>query len=311
MDQQEPDRTGRHRADSGSEEPRRRRWPMVLGALLSVGALVAVVTVAANVDLLGSSREDTPVPVIEPAEPEPGGVRDQERPDDVGALGAGDRSDTEAAVRHGWEMVGHDEFDGTELDLTKWAPYTGDTTGGIGRHRAENLIVRDGELRLTSRGLDSAGLHWRGGQQHGRWEIRAKTNPGTGYGHVALLWPVAEDWPVGGELNFMEIPRGDRAETHTIVHYDTDNSQVGRTITGDFTEWHTYAVEWLDDRVVFYIDGEEVFRTMDPAAIPPRPMHLAMQTDIGPYGNDWIPPLDATSPDEIEFQVDWVRIYAP
>ncbi|GAA1381719.1 hypothetical protein GCM10009613_08260 [Pseudonocardia kongjuensis] len=309
MQQEAPERA-RHRTPD-PEAPGRRRWPTVLGALLAVGALAGVVGVAASVDLTGGSGRDTPPAAAPAPEESPGGMHDQERPDQVAALDPASRSEAEAGVRHGWRMIAGDEFDGTELDLDRWAPYTGETTGGVGRHMAENLSVRDGRLLLTSRGLTSAGLHWKGGMQYGRWEIRAKTNPGTGYGDVALLWPVAEDWPVGGELNFMEIPKGDRSETHTIVHYGEDNSQVGKTITGDFTEWHNYAVEWLPDRVVFYIDGVEVFRTMDPDHIPPRPMHLAMQQDIGPYGKDWIPPLDETSPDELDFEVDWVRIYAP
>lgn len=309
MQQEAPERARRRTPDP--EAPDRRRWPTVLGALLAVGALAGVVGVAASVDLTGDSDRDTPSAAAPAPADSPGGMHDQERPDQVAALDPASRTAAEAGVRHGWRMVAGDEFDGTELDLTRWAPYTGQTTGGVGRHLAENLSVRDGRLLLTSRGLTSAGLHWKGGMQYGRWEIRAKTNPGTGYGDVALLWPVAEDWPVGGELNFMEIPKGDRSETHTIVHYGEDNSQVGKTITGDFTEWHNYAVEWLPDRVVFYIDGVEVFRTMDPDHIPPRPMHLAMQQDIGPYGKDWIPPLDETSPDELDFEVDWVRIYAP
>lgn len=317
MQQQAPGRA-RHRAPEDvqdPEAPQRRRWPALLGAALAVGALAGMVAVAANLDLLGGGSERTgsppPQPSAAPPAPAPGGMHDQERPDQVGALDPASRSDSEAAVRNGWQLVAGDEFDGAALDPARWAPYTGETTGGNGRHRAENISLRDGRLVLTSRGRESAGLHWKGGMQYGRWEIRAKTAPGTGYGDVALLWPVAEDWPEGGELNFMEIPKGDRAETHTIVHYGEDNSQVGKSIRGDFTQWHNYAVEWLPDRVVFYIDGQEVFRTTDPEHIPPRPMHLAMQQDIGPYGKDWIPPLDETSPDTLDFQVDWVRIYAP
>lgn len=312
MHQQAPDRTAVSGGDP--EPPRRRRWPSVLGACVAAGALVATVGIAANIDLLGdggTGRDTVPAPTAPSPAPAPGGVRDQERPADVGALDPAARSDSEAAVRNGWRLTANDEFEGATLDRAKWTPYTGETTGGVGRHRAENIAVRDGQLVLTSRGLTSAGLHWRGGRQFGRWEIRAKANPGWGYGDVALLWPVAEDWPEGGELNFMEIPKGDRTESHTIVHYGEDNSQVGRTTTGDFTQWHNYAVEWLPDRVVFYIDGREVFRTTDPETIPPRPMHLAMQQDIGPYGNDWIPARDERTPETLDFQVDWVRIYAP
>ncbi|MBO4241548.1 MULTISPECIES: glycoside hydrolase family 16 protein [Pseudonocardia] len=291
------------------EAPTRRRWPAVVGIVAGLAVLAGVVTVATDPSLLTGSSTPTPAPSA-PATP-PGGMHDQERPTEVGELDPAARSDTEAAVRNGWRLTDHDEFDGAALDRTRWSPYTGETTGGNGRHLAENISVRNGELVLTSRGRTSAGLAWRGGQQYGRWEIRAKTNPAVGYGDVALLWPDAEDWPEGGELNFMEIPKPQRDETHTIVHYGEDNSQVGKTVRGDFTQWHTFAVEWLPDRVVFYIDGAEVFRTTDPEQIPPRSMHLAMQQDIGPYGDDWIPAPDATTPDSLDFQVDWVRIYAP
>lgn len=315
MHQEAPGRTRELDASDADPEPRRRRWPSLLGAFVAGGLLVAVVGVAANVELFGSDSgsdsgsgtDDRPAPAPSAEGPAPGGMHDQERPDQVGALDPAARSDSEAAVRNGWQLTAKDEFDGAGLDRSKWSPYT----GGVGRHRAENISVRDGQLVLTSRGLTSAGLAWRDGQQYGRWEIRAKTNPGWGYGDVALLWPDAEDWPEGGELNFMEIPKGDRSETHTIVHYGEDNSQVGKSIAGDFTQWHNYAVEWLPGRVVFYIDGQEVFRTTDPDQIPPRPMHLAMQQDIGPYGDDWIPARDERTPDTLDFQVDWVRIYAP
>nr|WP_275404288.1 glycoside hydrolase family 16 protein [Pseudonocardia acidicola] len=172
------------------------------------------------------------------------------------------------------------------------------------------MAVSGGVLSLTSRGYESAGMAWSPGQRYGRWEVRAKTQRGTGYGPVILLWPDAEDFPTGGEIDFMEIPKGDRRESHFVLHYGRDNSQVGTTVPGDFTQWHNYAVEWTPDHVAGFIDGQEIFRTTDRARIPPRPMHLAIQQDIGPYGKDWIPPLDDTSPAQVRLQVDWVRIYS-
>lgn len=290
------------------EGPHRRRRPLMTAlTLLAVLALGAVLGIAVTHDPAGSSREDPPAAPAAPSAPK--GMNDQLRPDSSSALDPANRSDAEAAVKNNWPMIAHDEFDGTSLNRDLWSPYTGETTGGVGRHKAENLSVGDGKLTLTSRGKTSAGLAWREGQQYGRWEVRAKTNKGSGYGDVILLWPDAEDWPEGGEINFMEVPKGDRTESHVIVHYGEDNSQVGKTITGDFTQWHNYAVEWTPDHVAGFIDGQEVFRTSDADVIPPRPMHLAMQQDIGPYGDDWIPALDERSPDTLDFQVDWVRIY--
>jgi beta-glucanase (GH16 family) len=220
------------------------------------------------------------------------------------------RSDDEAAVRGNWPMIADDEFDGTSLDASVWSPYTGRTTDDVGQHRAENLSVADGTLTITSRGLSSGGLSWDPGQMYGRWEVRARADAGTGYGPVLLLWPDAEDWPVGGEIDFLEIPKGDRKVNHFTVHYGEDNSQNGESQNGDFTQWHNYAVEWTPDHVAGFVDGKEIFRTTDKSQFPPRPMHLGIQQDIGPYGTDWIPARDATTPAEVKFQIDWVRIYS-
>ena len=302
--------------DQQEPGPKRPGLVMTVLTLLAVLALVGVLVVAVTYDPDVDSRTGrldagtgdgaTAAPAA------PGAPRDKDdtvAPTESTALDPANRTDSEAAVRGHWPLIGHDEFDGNTLDRRLWSPYTGQTTGGVGRHKAENLSVADGRLTITSRGKTSGGLAWRQGQRYGRWEVRAKTNRGSGYGDVILLWPDAEDWPEGGEINFMEVPKGPRAQSHMIVHYGEDNSQVGKSINGDFTQWHNYAVEWAPDHVAGFIDGQEVFRTTDRKVVPPRPMHLAMQQDIGPYGDDWIPALDSSSPAKLDFQIDWVRIY--
>ena len=278
--------------------------------------MVAVAVVAALLGVLigvavsqgGGDGGQTPA-----AAPSDEGIdtRDPIRPEGRATLDPSTRSDTEAAIRNNWPLVANDEFDGTALNTDLWSAYSGKTTGGVGQHDPDNLSVSNGTLKITSHGYSSGGMAWSQGQQHGRWEVRARAQQGTGYGAVILLWPDAEDWPEGGEINFMEIPKGLRNESHFVLHYGEGNSQIGTTTPGDFTQWHNYAVEWGPDHVAGFIDGQEIFRSTDPKTIPPRPMHLAMQQDIGPYGKDWIPPVDDTTPAQVQLEVDWVRIYAP
>lgn len=285
--------------------PRRRLW----SALAVLGAAAVAALVAVLIALIGGGDGDDGTEA--PAAPTEAGrdTNDPMRPQGRATLDPSTRSDTEAAMRGSWPLLAHDEFDGTEVDTSVWSAYTGETTGDVGRHDPANLSVTDGTLKVTSHGYSSAGMAWSDGQQYGRWEVRARAQQGTGYGAVILLWPDAEDWPEGGEINFMEIPKGQRNESHFVLHYAEDNSQVGTTAFGDFTQWHNYAVEWTPDHVAGFIDGQEIFRSSDPKTIPPRPMHLAIQQDIGPYGKDWIPPLDDTTPDRVQLEVDWVRIY--
>jgi beta-glucanase (GH16 family) len=108
----------------------------------------------------------------------------------------------------------------------------------------------------------------------------------------------------------MEIPIGDRSQSLAVLHYGADNNQYFHWEDGDFTQWHTFALEWQPSHVTLYIDGEEIVTWDDPDAIPRDPMHLAIQNDVGPH-DGFIPARDETTPDEVSLEVDWVRIYAP
>jgi beta-glucanase (GH16 family) len=294
--------------------PPRRRPPVgaIVVAFACVVALVGILVAVVNYSGGRRTVAEDAAPVPSTTAAPPASARDTNdpmAPGQVTRLDPATRSDTEAAVRGNWPLLHNDEFDGTSLDRTFWQPYTGKTTGGVGRHDPDNITVADGLMTITSHGYQSAGMAWMPGQTYGRWEVRVRTHVGTGYGPVILLWPDAEDWPQGGEINFMEIPHGERTESNFIVHYDRDNKQVGTAVPGDFTQWHNYAVEWTPDHIAGFIDGQEIFRTTNKAQIPKRPMHLAIQQDIGPYGKDWIAPLSKASPPSVPLEVDWVRIY--
>ena len=77
---------------------------------------------------------------------------------------------------------------------------------------------------------------------------------------------------------------------------------------GDFSQWHTFAVDWLPDRITWYVDGRARFTVTDKSRIPDTPMHLAIQLDQGPV-KDWLPAPDATTPPQVRLRVDWVRVY--
>ena len=99
-----------------------------------------------------------------------------------------------------------------------------------------------------------------------------------------LLWPDAENWPIGGEVDFMEIGDEARQEVDFFLHYGEDNSQLHDQVTIDATQWHNWAVEWSPDEdhrlrrrrtVVLHDAGD---------ALPPGSMHLTLQLDWFPKG---------------------------
>ena len=181
------------------------------------------------------------------------------------------RLDTEAAMHNGWTLIEHDEFDGDELDEDKWSPYSGKTTDDVGQHDPDNITVSDGTVKLTSRDdKTSAGMWWKSGHKYGRWEARVRSQAGNGYGPVMLLWPESGDWPEDGEIDMMEIPKGDRTKAHFTVHWGEDNEQDAASVTGDFTQWHNFAVEWTPDHIIGYLDGVEFYRNEDSDAAAGR-----------------------------------------
>jgi beta-glucanase (GH16 family) len=210
-----------------------------------------------------------------------------------------------------WARSGGDEFSGSEVDLKHWTIY--DSVGGFGNgyRRPEAISQSDGSLKITARDDVSGGMAQNAGQLYGRWEFRVRTEKGRGFGSAILLWPDSEQWPEDGELDIMEVPGEKRDLAHFVAHWaDESGSDTvnGKAVPGDFSQWHTFALEWLPDRITWYVDGVKQYENTDKTVIPTKPMHLTIQLDQGPQ-KDWIMAPDDTTPEEVNLEVDWVRVY--
>ena len=145
-------------------------------------------------------------------------------------------------------------------------------------------------------------MAWGDGQKYGRWEGRVKAPVGDrSYNALLLLWPDAENWPVGGEVDFMEMSDHTRQSTDMFLHYGRSNSQLHGEVKIDATEWHNWAVEWAPDHITAFVDGKQWFHTDKKEALPPGPMHLCIQLD-------WFPKSGAAVQTS-HMYVDWVRQY--
>ena len=218
------------------------------------------------------------------------------------------RDDSRRNPGPNWRLAFSDEFNGRRLDPTEWSRYNSVGGFGNGWRRPEAITVEDGKLRITARGDISGGMRHELDQLYGRWEFRARTDKGRGRGSAILLWPQTENKD-HGELDMMEVPREDRSMAHFVIHFSPQNKLAGTKMPGDYSQWHTFAMDWLPDRITWYVDGIKRFETTDRNVIPKVPMHLAVQLDMGPY-EEWILAPDATTPPEVSLEVDWVRIYA-
>jgi hypothetical protein len=205
-----------------------------------------------------------------------------------------------AAAKFGWGTPSRsDEFTG---DLSQWGLYDGPGHAGNGTRSPDAASIKDGVLTING---DSAGttggMAWGEGAQYGRWEGRVMAPASDpSYNALLLLWPDAENWPEGGEVDFMEMSDPARQKTDMFLHYGADNSQLHGQVNIDATQWHNWAVEWTPDHIAAFVDGQEWFRTTDTSTLPPGPMHLTIQLD-------WFPKGGSVTPSAMH--VDWVHYY--
>lgn len=206
----------------------------------------------------------------------------------------------------GWPLVWSDEFEGSQLDATRWDVEDRSTFGDGNLElaclmdRPENVALEDGVLALTARrespplacrktdarfpeGRDySSGFvstEDRASWRYARVEVRAAlpTEPGTSAGLWPALWMRPDDRGVG-EIDIMEAlgTGADRAEAgliHQTLHYDYTGAKpkvgfVPELPAGfDPTEFHTYAVQTQPGRIDWLVDGKVTF-TVDAEKAP-------------------------------------------
>jgi hypothetical protein len=90
-------------------------------------------------------------------------------------------------------------------------------------------------------------------------------------------------------------------------HYGNNGDSGGEWTGPDFSgDWHTYAVDWEPDAIVWYVDGIERRRYTDAANITNKPMYLIANLAVG---GDWPGSPDSTTPLPASYQIDHIRVW--
>ncbi len=182
----------------------------------------------------------------------------------------------------GWNLTFADEFDGRELDLTKWSPH--DPLQTV--YAAENPAVSGGQLHLKKgAAVTTFGLF---AQIYGRFEIRCRLSGHDSARAGVRLLPV----PSGRlpSIDLLEAAGSEPAKYFFANHWGTQQTErsYGDSFDGpDLTkDFHVLAVEWDADRIVWFIDGKEKFRSQD--GIPKARMYVLV---------------------DLQGDVDYIRVY--
>ena len=247
-----------------------------------------------------------------------------------------------------WNMTFSDEFNGTDLDMSKWSLEESCYENDIAATVRENHRVKDGHLDLfgekrtvtmygmtkeyvtaacTTKGsfkqrygcfLASMKVPRQGGLNAAFWLI-----PGGSYGKNYGSF-LKEDTNFGlAEIDIIEISNNWDDHYYITEHfydYTKNYEHMQRSfyvdVEGDtVNEWHTYGCVWEKDALYYYCDGRLVGVRNDLAeasagGVKGREMYILFSLGMGEPEGGW---LGGWTFDEADFpatmSVDWVRAY--
>jgi licheninase len=234
----------------------------------------------------------------------------------LGAATVADAAPPPALAGTVWGKPVAEEFN--RFDSDRW--YTYDKLDNVRPRRDPALVsVTGGSLVLTG-SVDAAqrevgaAIGDRRRQKYGRWEVRFKIDKGAGYQGAVLLWP--NDgcrWPDDGEIDLVEVGSPGRDKGINAIHNGAgDPGKKINSLRGDYSRWHTVAVDWTPKELRYFMDGKLTWRITDPRSIPTTcTMRLALQLDecAPPVYRGYVPCRDSGTPPVVAMRVDSVKVY--
>ncbi len=221
-----------------------------------------------------------------------------------------------AAATPSFHLVFDAEFSGTRLS-SAWTQYNGQDGCCRMTRWAPSHLVEGGGMLTMKIGRDPAfGWHWIAAgmsqgrslnQTYGAWAVRFRMQRGAGTAFAMMLWPQS-GWPP--EIDFAEEGPGmgsTRRLMTSTLHYGSSNTMIHHAVYADFTRWHTMSVRWTPGKISYLLDGRP-WAQITGSHVPHQPMHLSIQTEVGPKGSDTTYPT-ASTPSPTRLEIDWVHVY--
>ena len=173
-----------------------------------------------------------------------------------------------------------DEFNGSELDMTKWNIEVNGYGGGnqeLQYYKEDNIFVRDGKLEIEGRKEYFSGKSYTSGRinskykgdfRYGRVEFSAKVPTGNGTWSAVWLLPTMNSyggWPNSGEIDILEHvgydPNRVFSSTHTkkFNHLgDKGSLTFSKTLYEATTDFNNYVFEWEPGNMKMYVNESKI-----------------------------------------------------
>ena len=217
-----------------------------------------------------------------------------------------------------WKLVWQDEFDGQVLDETKWNRL-GDKKRRDGWWiQSDAYLNGKGSLLLRTRKdgprYTCGAVNTAGKFEHAFGYYAARVRLPRQEGHWPAFWLMADgvnrvgnEGRDGTEIDIIEVPWRDGRLTCNL-HWDgygKEHKSAGLKFSrpGVMKDWHTFSLLWQPTEYVFYVDGEEVWRSAA-GGVSQVPEYIKLTEEIGTWGGDI---TKAALPDYCE--IDYVRVY--
>ncbi len=206
-----------------------------------------------------------------------------------------------------WELTFCDNFEGDTLDFDVWESQNC-APGHIASSRwVTNVDVKDGKLYLLTKKEKKdccPNLDWTTGsvsvkpsvfsQSYGYWEASIKINAAQGINNA--FW-MATDC----EIDIVEAHY--KNVVNTNLHHEkgvfSERYRSGYNLSEDF---HIYALEWTENELIYFFDGEEIARKNSFGAN--HPMSPILSTAV----LNWAGKIGDEA-DGCAMETEWVRVY--
>jgi beta-glucanase (GH16 family) len=196
-----------------------------------------------------------------------------------------------------WKLVWSDEFEGKEIDRSKWDFDLGNGfydynakqwINGWGNEELqyytrepENAFVKEGLLhikaikesihncgytsaRMKTRKRDGSALF---NQCYGKFEFRAKLPTGKGVWPALWMLPQSDKygtWPSSGEIDVLEARGQEPNKILGTLHFGSrwpanalKENNILLPNNGTIADFHTYAIEWEPGEIRWLLDGKQ------------------------------------------------------
>jgi endo-1,3-1,4-beta-glycanase ExoK len=181
-----------------------------------------------------------------------------------------------------------------------------------------NVSGYDGHLRLTLnnkstkiRDFSCAEVQTKNKYSYGRYEAKLKTAVGSGLNSAFFTYVGPyQGSKIHDEIDIEFLGKNSRLVQFSYWH-DGKNYDV-KTYNLEFDpslNFYSYAFEWYPDKIIWYVEGEEVHRTSGKYPIPYVPSKIMFSLWSGSESmNDWLGEFNYSEPKHMD--IKWVK-YTP